>query len=78
MESTKGNMEINEVLIILEEMEDEQLAAKLLQEFNNATKVHGQLILNKDPLLLNEDWKKKCDLAQEQVKKIINKIKDQK
>ena len=36
------------MLDILENMDDEELAASLLAEFNEATKHHGKLLMNKD------------------------------
>ena len=68
------NKEINEILAILEELEDEELASSLLSEFNEATKHHGKLIMNKDPALSNEDWKRQCDDAAKEVKLIVNRI----
>ena len=75
MTSLTDNIEITEILNILEKMEDQEMATKLLKEFNNATKLHGQLLMNKDSNLSHDDWKKQCDLAQINVIKIVDKIK---
>ena len=70
------NREINNILDILEAMVDEELAASLLAEFNEATKNHGQLVMNKDPKLSHDDWKKLCDEAAKEVDLILGKIQE--
>jgi len=70
------NKEIESVVDILENMEDEELAASLLAEFNEATKNHGKLLLNRDPKLSNDDWKKQCDAAASEVSLILSKIQE--
>lgn len=70
------NKEIEDVLDILENMEDEELAASLLAEFNEATKNHGKLVMNRDPKLSNEEWKIKCDTAAQEVSAILSKIQE--
>ena len=69
------NSELEQVLTILESMEDELLAAELLKDFNDASREHGQLILNMDQSLSHSEWKKKCDEAKERVDFILEKIK---
>ena len=68
------NTEINKLLEILETLEDDELATSLLSEFNEATKRHGKIVLNRDPQLSNDDWKKKCDAAQKEVELIVERI----
>lgn len=68
------NVEVNEVLEILENMEDETLAAELLREFNEKTKSLGQLILNKDQNLGHDEWKNLCDVAKKEVDSIVKRI----
>ncbi len=77
MEKLIDNTEIEGVLDVLENMEDEELAASLLAEFNEATKHHGKLLMNKDPKLSDEDWKKICDDAASEVALILSKIQEQ-
>ena len=72
------NSELEELLDILESMEDEQAAASLLSEFNEASKQQGQLILNLEEGLSHEDWKNKCDEAKKNVDRIISKIRNAK
>lgn len=69
------NIEIDELMSILEEMQDEELAVKLLKEFNDASKEHGRLILNLDEKLDSLEWKIQCDQAQLKLDHIIKKIK---
>ena len=78
MNNLTDNREITEILDILEQMEDEVTATELLKEFNNATKVHGELILNRNPELTHEDWKRECSRSLIKVNKIIEKIKSYK
>ena len=71
------NQEINRLLEILENCDDEELAVKLLQEFNCTSKVLGKLLLNLDKSLSHEQWKSQCDEAQKKVDdvvKIINSL----
>lgn len=76
MNDLLDNREIDNVLDILEGMEDEELAASLLAEFNEATKNHGKLLMNKDPKLSHEDWKTLCDEAAKEVDMILGKIQN--
>ena len=70
------NTELEELLTILENMEDEQMAASLLAEFNEASKEQGKLILNLEEELPHEEWKKQCDEAKKNVELIISKIRN--
>lgn len=78
MSNIIDNNELDEILTILESMEDELLAAQLLKDFNDASKDHGQLILNIDQSLTHSEWKKKCDEAKERVDLIVEKIRTSK
>ena len=69
------NQEINDLLEILENLDDEDLAVKLLGEFNLATKKLGKLVLNLDATLPHDDWKKECKLAQVDLDNIVREIK---
>ena len=75
MENLLENSDLENILDILENMNDEILAAELLSEFNDATSQHGKLILNMEEGFSHEDWKKECDQAVNRVKEIIEKIK---
>lgn len=76
MKDLIDNSEINDVLEKLEGLEDEALAVSLLKEFNDATRKHGQLLMNKEQALNHDEWKKECDEAQAEVARIINQIND--
>ena len=76
MEDLLQNKEMQEVLDKLENLEDEQLATELLREFNDRTKVLGQLIMNVDKNLSSDEWKLRCDEAKKSVDEILRKIKD--
>ena len=69
------NKDVNELLEILENHDDEELAVKLLKEFNLATKRLGKLMLNLDATLPHDQWKNECDLAQLSLDNIIKEIK---
>lgn len=69
------NQEINELLEILENHDDEELAVELLKEFNLATKKLGKLVLNLDKTLPHEQWKKDCDQAQQDLDQVVTRIK---
>ncbi|MAE59481.1 MAG: hypothetical protein CME69_11405 [Halobacteriovorax sp.] len=66
--------EMNELLSILEQMEDEELAAKLLKELNDKTKELGGLIMNRDPNLQHGEWKAKSDEAKKAVDDVVRRI----
>lgn len=76
MQDLIDNSEMQEVLDKLENLEDEQLANQLLKEFNDRTKVLGQLIMNLDKNLTSDEWKARCDEAKKQVDETLQKIKD--
>lgn len=69
------NQEINELLEILENHDDEELAVELLKEFNLATKKLGKLVLNLDKTLPHDQWKKDCDQAQLDLDNVVKRIK---
>lgn len=68
------NQDINRLLEILENCEDEELAVKLLQEFNSASKRLGKLLLNLDKSLPHDEWKKQCDTAQKELDEVVKRI----
>ncbi|MBC7714762.1 MAG: hypothetical protein H7177_15555 [Rhizobacter sp.] len=68
------NQDINRLLEILENCEDEELAVKLLKEFNGASKRLGKLLLNLDKSLDHKEWKSQCDAAQNELDEIVKKI----
>ncbi len=74
MKDLIDNTEIEKVLAKLEDLEDETMAVELLREFNDATREHGQLLLNKDQNLDHEEWKKQCDQAQKRVESVVERI----
>ena len=69
------NKEINEVMEILEEMADEELAVSLLKELNEKTKALGTLIVNRDKALDHAEWKTQADDAKKQVDDLVAKIR---
>lgn len=66
--------EIDRLISKLESLEDEDLAVKLLKEFNDKTKAFGELIMNKNEALDHDEWKNKCDEAKEKVDELLEKI----
>lgn len=68
------NREVETLMEVLEQMEDEILAAELLKKFNEKSKALGTLILNLDPSLDHGDWKKKCDQAQKELDQVVEDI----
>lgn len=70
------NQDINRLLEILENCEDEDLAVKLLQEFNGASKRLGKLLLNLDKTLPHDEWKRQCDVVQKELDEIVKRIND--
>jgi predicted transcriptional regulator len=66
--------QMDQVIAKLESLEDEELAVKLLKEFNDRTKALGELIMNKDEALDHEEWKQKCDEAKEKVDELLERI----
>lgn len=68
------NTEVNQVMEKLENLEDEQLAVSLLQEFNQATAEYGKLLMNQKAELDHDEWKVLCDQAKEKVDQVVAKI----
>lgn len=71
----KDNRDLDLIQDILENMEDEVLATKLLSSFNAATSRFGKLVRNLDETIPHEEWKKKCDEAQNEINVIVKEIK---
>lgn len=69
------NREVDEIVSILEDLEDETLAAELLQEFNKKASHYGKLILNQDSSLEHDQWKKLCDDALDELRKVVERIR---
>jgi len=69
------NIELDEIMDKLENLEDEELAVVKLREFNAATKVLGELLMNVDKDLDNDQWKSKCDSAKKEVDRVVDEIK---
>jgi divalent metal cation (Fe/Co/Zn/Cd) transporter len=70
----KASNDINRILEKLENLEDEVLAVELLKEFNSASTHLGKLLLNLDPKLSHDEWKKLCDQAQLRLDQVVSKI----
>lgn len=68
------NAELNAVMEKLENLEDEQLAVQLLKEFNDKSKAWGQLHMDMDPGLQNDEWKGLCDRARKDLDDVIERI----
>lgn len=66
--------EMDRVITKLENLEDEELAVKLLKELNDRIKALGDLLMNRDGSLEHNVWKQKCDEAKEKVDEIIEQI----
>ena len=69
------NTELDEIMHKLENLEDEQLAVVMLQNFNKATKKLGELLMNINKDLSHGEWKAACDEAKKEVDKIVDEIK---
>lgn len=69
------NTELDEIMNKLENLEDEQLAVVKLQEFNKATIVLGELLMNLNKDLSHGEWKAACDEAKKEVDRIVSEIK---
>ncbi|WP_372653852.1 hypothetical protein [Halobacteriovorax sp.] len=69
------NTELDEIMNKLENLEDEQLAVVKLQEFNKATIVLGELLMNLNKDLSHGEWKASCDEAKKEVDRIVAEIK---
>jgi len=68
------NSELEHLMDILEELDDQKMAAGLLKEFNELSKTHSKLLFNQDSSLDHEEWKKKCDSSKLKLDNLINKI----
>lgn len=68
------NDELEAIIEKLEVLEDEELAVQLLKELNALSSQHGKLILNRDPSLSHDEWKKSCDEVSEKLDQLIEKI----
>ncbi len=68
------NNEIEKILTKLENLEDEELAVKLLGEFNRCSSELGRLLLNRDSSLSNEEWEELCKKAKMKLDNIIKTI----
>lgn len=66
--------ELQHILEKLENLDDEELAVELLAEFNEKKKSLGNLIMNRDPSLSHEEWKKQCDEAKIELDKVLRRI----
>ena len=71
------NDEVEEIMLILEQMEDEQLSARLLKLFSDASAHYGRLMLNLDESLSHDEWKKQTDQALVDLRAIIDTIKSE-
>jgi len=69
------NSELEELLDKLENIEDEAAAAALLRDFNEKSKILGQLLMNTDKSLSHDEWKQKCDLAKQAVDEVLERIR---
>ncbi len=67
--------ETQDIIDILEELSDQELAVKLLKEFNDRTKALGLLLMNKDKNISHEEWEKKCKDARFKVDEILHEIR---
>jgi hypothetical protein len=68
------NSEIQRILLKLENLADEELAVKLLQEFNRTSSELGKLLMNRDPSLGHAEWKDRCDDAKERLDALVKRI----
>lgn len=74
MKDLIDNSEVEKVLAKLEELEDQELAVKLLKKFNDATRELGTLLMNQEEGLDHEEWKSQCDMAKKQVDAVLAEI----
>ncbi len=75
MTKVLDNSEVEEITEILENLEDEELAVKLLKDFNSKTRALGLLLLNKDKKLSHDEWKKECDQAKAELDQFLAHIR---
>lgn len=69
------NYELDEIMEILENYQDEEMAVVLLKEFNEKTTHLGKLLMNLDPSLSSDEWKVLCDQAKKDVDSVVQKIR---
>ncbi len=69
------NHEMAEILEILENLDDEQLAVSYLKKFNDSSKKLGSLLLNLDKSLEHKVWKDQCDKARLELEEIVLEIR---
>lgn len=70
------NYELDEIMEILENYQDEEMAVVLLKEFNEKTTRLGKLLMNLDPSLTSDEWKLLCDQAKKDVDAVVKKIRE--
>jgi hypothetical protein len=70
------NYELDEIMEILENYQDEEMAVVLLKEFNEKTTRLGKLLMNLDPSLSSDEWKLLCDQAKKDVDAVVKKIRE--
>ena len=68
---------MTKIMDILESMADEELAVELLREFNEKSAELKTLLLNNDSNLNHNIWKMECDLANRELKRVVEKIMEQ-
>lgn len=66
--------EFDRIIEMLENLDDEQLAAQLLQKFTTAQSKASKLLLNHDHSLDHHEWKAACDKANEELRAIVEQI----
>ena len=66
--------QMSKILEILEEMEDQELAVKLLKNFNDKSSELNLLLQNKDAQLNHNVWKMECDLLSRDLKRAVDAI----
>lgn len=67
--------ETEEILTILENMDNEELGASLLKEFNDASKDFSQVVLTIGGMEQTEKMKRQYEAAKGNLVRAINKIK---
>ncbi len=60
----------------LESLEDESLAVKYLAKFNEATKRHGSLIMNRDEKLSHDEWEQECRISKGKLDQVLKEIQE--
>lgn len=58
MKQFLDNKELEELMNILKNMEDEELAVQLLAELNKASKELGLLVMNTEAAIKHEEWER--------------------